>query len=91
METEIQESFPHVPRVDALRGYARIARARFDNGYTSYLEVLDAERSLFDAEISFAQTESTLFTDLVGLYTAMGGGWGVAGDTLSPPESTGGR
>ncbi len=78
-------------QVDALRGYARIARARFDNGYTSYLEVLDAERSLFDAEISFAQTEGTLFTDLVGLYKAMGGGWGVAGDTPSPPESTGDR
>jgi len=59
--------------------------------YTSYLEVLDAERESLKQVVIFAQTEGTLFTDLVGLYKAMGGGWGVAGDTLSPPESTGDR
>ena len=46
--------------------YARIARLRFDNGYTSYIEVLDAESSLFEAESSYSQTQGTLFSDLVG-------------------------
>lgn len=70
-------------QVDSLRTYARIARARFDNGYTSYIEVLDAETSLFDAELSFAQTQATLFTDLISLYKTMGGGWAAEADKLT--------
>ena len=40
-------------QVETLRDYARMARLRYDNGYTSYIEVLDAERSLFDAELAY--------------------------------------
>ena len=67
-------------QVGSLRAYARFARLRFDNGYTSYIEVLDAERSLFDAELSEAQTKGVLFQALVNLYKAMGGGWVVQAD-----------
>ncbi len=70
-------------QVDALRTYAHIARTRFDNGYTSYIEVLDAESSLFEAELSYSQTQGMLFTDLVGLYKTMGGGWVAEADGLS--------
>jgi outer membrane protein TolC len=38
--------------VEALRTYASTARLRYENGYTSYIEMLDAERSLFDAELA---------------------------------------
>ncbi len=62
-------------QVESLRTYARFARLRFENGYTSYIEVLDAERSLFDAELARAQTAGVLFQALVNLYKAMGGGW----------------
>ncbi len=62
-------------QVVALQGYARLARLRYDNGYTSYIEVLDAERSLFNAELSYIQTQAVLFRALVGLYRSMGGGW----------------
>ena len=62
-------------QVDALRTYARLARLRFEGGYTSYIEVLDAERSLFNAQLSYAQTQGTVFTSTVSLYKAMGGGW----------------
>ncbi len=62
-------------QVVALQGYARLARLRYDNGYTSYIEVLDAERSLFNAELSYAQTQGVLFHALVSLYKSMGGGW----------------
>ena len=34
-------------RVEAMRDYARLANLRYDNGYSGYLEVLDAERGLF--------------------------------------------
>ena len=59
----------------ALKEYARLAQVRFDDGYTSYLEVLDANRSLFNAELSYAQTKAILFRSFVNLYKAMGGGW----------------
>jgi multidrug efflux system outer membrane protein len=64
-------------QVEALRTYASTARLRYENGYTSYLEVLDAERSLFDAELGYTQTEGGLFQALINLYKAMGGGWVV--------------
>jgi outer membrane protein, multidrug efflux system len=70
-------------RVDALREYARLAQRRFDNGYTSYLEVLDANRSLFDAELNYAQTKATLFRSFVNLYKAMGGGWVAEADKMT--------
>jgi len=70
-------------QVESLRDYARFARLRFDNGYTSYIEVLDAERSLFSAELSHAQTKGSLFQALVNLYKAMGGGWVVEADRIS--------
>jgi multidrug efflux system outer membrane protein len=44
--------------------------------------VLDAERSLFDAELSYTQTKGTLFQDLVNVYKAMGGGWIVQADKM---------
>jgi multidrug efflux system outer membrane protein len=70
-------------RTAALREYARLAQVRFDNGYTSYLEVLDANRSLFDAELSYAQTKATLFRSFVNLYKAMGGGWVTEADKMT--------
>ncbi len=74
-------------QVGSLGEYARIARLRYDNGYTSYIEVLDAERSLFSAELSYAQTQGVLFAALVNLYKAMGGGWVVEADKLTAQAS----
>ncbi len=67
-------------QVEALRDYASIARLRYENGYTSYIEVLDAERSLFNAELSYTETQGALFQALVDLYKAMGGGWILAAE-----------
>ena len=62
-------------QVDALKIYAGTARLRYDNGYTSYIEVLDAERSLFSAQLQYAQTQDARLQAMVGLYKAMGGAW----------------
>jgi multidrug efflux system outer membrane protein len=70
-------------RVTALKEYARLAQLRFDNGYTSYLEVLDANRTLFNAELDNAQTKATLFRAFVNLYKAMGGGWVTEADMMT--------
>jgi multidrug efflux system outer membrane protein len=75
-------------QVDALRTYTKLARLRYDNGYTSYIEVLDAERSLFNAELSYTQTYGVVFGSLVNLYKAMGGGWVVDADRLTGTEQT---
>ncbi len=70
-------------QVGTLSKYARIAKLRFDEGYTSYLEVLDAERSLFNAQLSYAQTQGTIFQSLVNVYKAIGGGWVVEADKMT--------
>ena len=64
-------------RVDALTEYARIARLRYDNGYTSYIEVLDSERSLFGAQLTYVDTQKDIYVGLINTYKAMGGGWVV--------------
>lgn len=75
-------------QVDSLRQYAGIARLRYDNGYTDYLTVLDAERSLFNAELAYAQTQGTLQLALINLYKAMGGGWVKTAEQLARPAAT---
>jgi multidrug efflux system outer membrane protein len=80
-------------RVEALREYARLAQLRYDNGYVSFIEVLDADRRLFDSELEYAQNQSNLYTSLVSVYKAMGGGWIVRAEEVAnavdfppPPE-----
>lgn len=62
-------------QTESLRRYLRLARLRYDNGYTSYLEVVDAERNLFNAELASAQNRGDVLLALINLYKAMGGGW----------------
>jgi outer membrane protein, multidrug efflux system len=61
--------------VDSLRDAARLADIRYRGGVTSYLEVLDTERQLFDAELGLAQSQRDELLALVRLYRALGGGW----------------
>jgi multidrug efflux system outer membrane protein len=61
--------------VTDLRKAVGLARARYDNGYSAYLEVLDAERSLFDAEINLALAKSNQLGGMVKVCLALGGGW----------------
>ncbi len=70
-------------QVEVLSTYARLARLRYENGYTSYIEVLDAERSLFNSQLSYAQTQDTLLRSLVNLYSTSGGGWVIEADKLT--------
>ena len=62
-------------QLKALNNYARLARMRYDEGYTSYLEVLDAERSLFNVELAHTTGQNVLFRSLINIYKSMGGGW----------------
>jgi multidrug efflux system outer membrane protein len=62
-------------REDTARAYLRIARLKYEYGYVSYLEVLDAERSMFNVQLAYVRTQADLFRALVNLYKSMGGGW----------------
>ena len=48
---------------------------RYRGGIATYLEVLDAQRSLFNAELTLAQDRGNEYQSLVQLYKALGGGW----------------
>lgn len=61
--------------VDVLEDYVEFAISRHDAGYSRYMEVLDAQRNLYNTQISLAKTEKNIFTTSVNLYKAMGGGW----------------
>jgi len=82
--------------VAALQSYARLAKLQFDGGYTAYTTVLQAEQSLFPAELTLAAVRASVFSSSVNIYKAMGGGWVVdadkmTGDAARPPaeRSTG--
>ncbi|GAB3388671.1 efflux transporter outer membrane subunit [Massilia agri] len=53
----------------------RVARNRYANGYASYLEELDAQRTAFSAETNVLQLRAGLLAAHVDLYRALGGGW----------------
>jgi NodT family efflux transporter outer membrane factor (OMF) lipoprotein len=53
----------------------RIAHNRYRNGYSSYLEELDAQRNAFSAETSVLQLRASWLAAHVDLYRALGGGW----------------
>jgi outer membrane protein TolC len=57
-----------------------IARERYAGGVTTFLDVLDAERTLQQNESTLAGSTSALSADAVALYKALGGGW------QQPPE-----
>ncbi|ROS03587.1 NodT family efflux transporter outer membrane factor (OMF) lipoprotein [Raoultella terrigena] len=59
----------------------RIAGNRYRNGYSSYLEVLDAQRTLFSTQTSVVQVKNNLLLAQVDLYRALGGGWSVSSGT----------
>jgi NodT family efflux transporter outer membrane factor (OMF) lipoprotein len=61
--------------LEAQRERARLAQLRFDNGRSAYLEVLDAQRDLFDAEQALVQLRRAEMASAVALYSALGGGF----------------
>jgi outer membrane protein, multidrug efflux system len=57
-----------------------LARARYQFGVADFLTVLDAERTLLDAQDRLADSETLTATALVAVYKALGGGWAPAGE-----------
>jgi outer membrane protein, multidrug efflux system len=70
-------------QIDALKKYARVARLQYDGGTANYFLVLDADRTLFNAQLTYVETQSSLFTSLTNVYKAMGGGWVNQADKMT--------
>jgi len=62
-------------RVDEARSALRLAQLRYQRGYSAYLEVLDAERTLNDAQLAFLRNRQAYLSFTVDLMNALGGGW----------------
>jgi multidrug efflux system outer membrane protein len=61
--------------VKTLQDRVRLAYLRYNGGVSNLLEALDADRSLFEAELSLAQARRDELLTVVQLYKALGGGW----------------
>ncbi len=62
-------------RMEALRTTLRLSDLRFKAGYSSYLDVLNAQRDLFQAESGLIDAQRSQLNAIVNLYKAVGGGW----------------
>jgi multidrug efflux system outer membrane protein len=62
-------------RVDQAREALRLAQRRYESGYSAYLEVLDAQRTLNDAQLAFIRNRQAYLSFSVDLMNALGGGW----------------
>jgi multidrug efflux system outer membrane protein len=64
--------------VDASEQSVELAKQQYEQGVIDFESVLDAQRSLFEAQTVLAQSDELISTDIVALYKALGGGWEVA-------------
>ena len=69
-------------RLTAARETLRITGLRYEAGYSAYLEVLDAQRTLNAAELASIQNRQSRLAASVELMKALGGGW-----QLQPPAA----
>ncbi|HET7552583.1 MAG TPA: efflux transporter outer membrane subunit [Gemmatimonadaceae bacterium] len=66
-------------QAQALQRAFALAQERYRSGISSYLEVLDAQRSLFTAQLALVQVQRQYLVSTVELYRALGGGWTETG------------
>jgi NodT family efflux transporter outer membrane factor (OMF) lipoprotein len=88
--SEVENALAGVPRLaeqvdhatrrrDILIRSLGYAHDRYQAGYASYLEELDAQRNLYQVEVSLVTLRRTQVENLIALYRALGGGWSAGG------------
>lgn len=82
VRTARDEAVAEATQANALRQALELATVRYEAGLSSYLDLLDAQRSLFGAELAASQAQLAELTAAVRLYKALGGSW-----TNEPPAS----
>jgi multidrug efflux system outer membrane protein len=74
-------------QVDVLRELQHLAEVSYEGGQSDYLEVLTAERDLYNAEAQQVNRDRDRYLALISVYAAMGGGWMVEQDKLRAPAA----
>ena len=62
-------------KLKAARNAAFLSGERYDKGVTSYLEVLETQRTLFNVELELSELNKDYLNAYVKLYKSLGGGW----------------
>jgi len=75
VRTSRDEMASQATQAEALRHALELAELRYGAGLASYLDVLDAQRNLFNAELAVSQSQLQQLTAAVQLYKALGGSW----------------
>lgn len=70
---EIQQA--REAQLTAMEQTLKLARLRYTNGYSGYLDVLTTQRALFQTQLGVIDSQRARLAALVGLYKALGGGW----------------
>ena len=78
VSTAREQAAAQEKQVNALRSALHLANLRYKGGLANYLDVLIAQRSLFEAELALAATRRLHLVSVVQLYKALGGGWSPA-------------
>ena len=75
VRTARDQAVAQATQANALRHVLELAALRYQSGLSSYLDLLDAQRSLFSAELALSQAQLGELLDAVQLYKALGGTW----------------
>jgi multidrug efflux system outer membrane protein len=75
IQTRTEQRDRQREQVKAAQTALELAQIRYREGLVNYLDVLDAQRTLLDAETRLVQTERARLTDMVSLFKGLGGGW----------------
>jgi len=75
VSTVREQRTAQLQQVDALRSALSLANLRYKGGLANYLDVLIAQRNLFEAELALMGTHRLHLVSIVQLYKALGGGW----------------
>ncbi|MCW5797436.1 MAG: RND efflux system, outer membrane factor lipoprotein [Nitrospira sp.] len=85
VRTVREQRAAQLQQVEALRSALSLANLRYKGGLANYLDVLIAQRNLFEAELALMGTHRLHLVSIVQLYKALGGGWTPEGQ---PPVSS---
>ncbi|MEZ4344505.1 MAG: TolC family protein [Nitrospirales bacterium] len=75
LQTREEQLASQRQQVAAAQESLELADIRYRQGLVTYIEVLDAQRTVLAAELGVVQTERARLTDMVSLFKAVGGGW----------------
>ncbi len=75
LQTRKEQLASQRQHVAAARESLELADIRYRKGLVSYIDVIDAQRIVLDAELGVVQTERARLVDMVSLFKAVGGGW----------------